>query len=29
MGAEADATWLLDKAGYETGYCCLNATLRD
>ena len=29
MGAEADATWLLDKAGYETGYCCINATLRD
>ncbi len=29
MGAEANATWLLDKAGYETGYCCLNATLRD
>jgi CubicO group peptidase (beta-lactamase class C family) len=29
MGAEADATWLVDKAGFETGYCCLNATLRD
>jgi CubicO group peptidase (beta-lactamase class C family) len=29
MGAEANATWLLDKAGYETGYCCINATLRD
>jgi CubicO group peptidase (beta-lactamase class C family) len=29
MGAEAHATWLTDKAGYETGYCCLNATLRD
>lgn len=29
MGAEANATWLLDKGGYETGYCCLNATLRD
>ena len=29
MGAEAHATWLLDKAGYETGYCCLNAVLRD
>jgi CubicO group peptidase (beta-lactamase class C family) len=29
MGAEANATWLLDKAGYETGYCCLNAVLRD
>ena len=21
MGAEADATWLVDKAGYEIGYC--------
>ncbi len=29
MGAEADATWLIDQAGYEIGYCCLNATLRD
>ena len=29
MGAEANATWLVDKSGYETGYCCLNATLRD
>jgi CubicO group peptidase (beta-lactamase class C family) len=29
MGAEANATWLVDKGGYETGYCCLNATLRD
>ena len=29
MGAEANATWLIDKGGYETGYCCLNATLRD
>ena len=29
MGAEADATWLVDKAGFETGYCCINATLRD
>jgi len=29
MGAEANATWLLDKGGYETGYCCINATLRD
>ena len=29
MGAEASATWLLDKGGYETGYCCINATLRD
>jgi CubicO group peptidase (beta-lactamase class C family) len=29
MGAEADATWLVDPAGFETGYCCINATLRD
>ena len=29
MGAEAHATWLLDKGGYETGYCCINAVLRD
>jgi CubicO group peptidase (beta-lactamase class C family) len=29
MGAEAHATWLVDKGGFETGYCCINATLRD
>jgi CubicO group peptidase (beta-lactamase class C family) len=29
MGAEAHATWLTDKGGFETGYCCINATLRD
>ncbi len=29
MGAEVDATWLVDAAGYELGYCGLNATLRD
>ena len=29
MGAEADATWLTDAGGYETGYIGLNATLRD
>jgi CubicO group peptidase (beta-lactamase class C family) len=29
MGAEANATWIIDKGGYETGYCCINATLRD
>jgi CubicO group peptidase (beta-lactamase class C family) len=29
MGAEADATWVVDKAGYELGYVGLNATLRD
>jgi CubicO group peptidase (beta-lactamase class C family) len=29
MGAESDASWNIDKSGYEVGYCCLNATLRD
>jgi CubicO group peptidase (beta-lactamase class C family) len=29
MGAEADAAWNIDAAGYELGYCCLSATLRD
>lgn len=29
MGAEADATWLVDRGGYETGYAGINATLRD
>jgi len=29
MGAEAHATWLLDKSGYETAFCCLNVVLRD
>jgi len=29
MGAEANATWLVDTGGYEATYCCLNATLRD
>ena len=29
MGAEAHATWLIDKAGYEAAFCCLNAVLRD
>jgi CubicO group peptidase (beta-lactamase class C family) len=29
MGAEADATWLVDAGGYELGYAGLNATLRD
>jgi CubicO group peptidase (beta-lactamase class C family) len=29
MGAEADATWLIDRAGQEATYCCLNAVLRD
>ena len=29
MGAEADATWLIDRAGQEAAYCCLNAVLRD
>jgi CubicO group peptidase (beta-lactamase class C family) len=29
MGAEADATWLVDKGGCEMGYLGLQATLRD
>jgi CubicO group peptidase (beta-lactamase class C family) len=29
MGAEADATWLVDRAGQESTFCCLNAVLRD
>jgi CubicO group peptidase (beta-lactamase class C family) len=29
MGAEADATWLVDAGGYETAYFGINATLRD
>jgi CubicO group peptidase (beta-lactamase class C family) len=29
MGAEAHAMWLMDKAGYEASFCCLNAVLRD
>jgi hypothetical protein len=26
---EADANWVLDKAGIERGCCCISATLRD
>jgi CubicO group peptidase (beta-lactamase class C family) len=29
LGAESDATWLRDAAGYEVAYCCFSATLRD
>ena len=29
MGAEANATWLVDRSGQEVTYCCLNAVLRD
>ena len=29
MGAAADASWLIDAAGYEVGFVGLNATLRD
>src|SRR4029078_3418077 len=29
MGAEADATWLIDAAGQETAFTGINATLRD
>jgi CubicO group peptidase (beta-lactamase class C family) len=29
MGAEADATWNIDRGGYEVAYVGVNATLRD
>jgi CubicO group peptidase (beta-lactamase class C family) len=29
IGAEADATWLIDRSGQEATYCCVNAVLRD
>jgi CubicO group peptidase (beta-lactamase class C family) len=29
MGAEADASWLVDRAGQEATFCCFNAVLRD
>jgi CubicO group peptidase (beta-lactamase class C family) len=29
MGAEADASWLVDASGYELGYMGINAILRD
>ena len=29
IGAESDATWLIDRAGNEVGYTGFNATLRD
>jgi CubicO group peptidase (beta-lactamase class C family) len=29
IGAEADATWLVDNSGQEASYCCFNAVLRD
>ena len=29
MGAEADASWLVDRGGYEIGYAGINATVRD
>jgi CubicO group peptidase (beta-lactamase class C family) len=29
MGAEADATWIIDAAGQEATFCCVNAVLRD
>jgi CubicO group peptidase (beta-lactamase class C family) len=29
MGAEADASWLIDRSGQEATFCCLNAVLRD
>ncbi len=29
MGAEADASWAVDKGGYEAAYFAVNATVRD
>jgi CubicO group peptidase (beta-lactamase class C family) len=29
MGAESDASWIIDKSGQEAAYCFLGATLRD
>ena len=29
IGAEADATWLVDRTGHESTFCCINAVLRD
>jgi CubicO group peptidase (beta-lactamase class C family) len=29
MGAEADASWFVDKGGYEVAYAFFNATVRD
>ena len=29
MGAEADASWIIDKGGYEAAFAAINATLRD
>lgn len=29
IGAEADASWSIDRSGQELTYCCFNAVLRD
>jgi CubicO group peptidase (beta-lactamase class C family) len=29
IGAEADATWLVDRSAQEVTFCCFNAVLRD
>jgi CubicO group peptidase (beta-lactamase class C family) len=29
IGTEADASWVVDAAGQEAAFCCVNATLRD
>lgn len=29
LGAEADASWVVDTKGMEVAYCCFNAVLRD
>ena len=29
LGAEGDASWLIDRSGQEVAFCCINAVLRD
>ena len=29
IGTEADASWIIDRTGQETTFCCFNAVLRD
>jgi CubicO group peptidase (beta-lactamase class C family) len=29
IGAEADASWIIDRSGQEVTFCCFNAVLRD
>lgn len=28
IGAEGDATWLIDRSGQDATWCCLNGVLR-